>query len=148
MPETAEAGKDGSMEFGSKDVAKAAIMLALSETREQEKELKRQYAQEGIETCGVDFGGEFTASVGVIIERAVVSAKREGLIGEKHAELGAVAGAAREAVAQIAMKSIGYNVGGKIGIARCGQHIAVAIYNCIGLLHLNDVAIGLGHRIV
>lgn len=82
------------MEFGSKDVAKAAIMLALSETREQEKELKRQYAQEGIETCGVDFGGEFTASVGVIIERAVVSAKREGLIGEKHAELGAVAGAA------------------------------------------------------
>ena len=139
MPETAEAGKDGSMEFGSKDVAKAAIMLALSETREQEKELMRQYAQEGIETCGVDFGGEFTASVGVIIERAVVSAKRE---------LGAVAGAAREAVAQIAMKSIGYNVGGKIGIARCGQHIAVAIYNCIGLLHLNDVAIGLGHRIV
>ncbi len=67
----------------------------------------------------MDFGGEFTASVGVIIERAVVSAKREGLIGEKHAELGAVAGAAREAVAQIAMKSIGYNVGGKIGIARC-----------------------------
>ena len=42
MPERAEAEKDGSMEFGSKDVAKAAIMLALSETREQEKELKRQ----------------------------------------------------------------------------------------------------------
>ena len=136
------------MEYGSKETAKAAIMMALSESREQERSLKTKYKERGIDACGVDFGGEFTASVGVIIERAVVSAKREGLITEKHSEMGAVAGAAREAVSQIAMKSIGYNVGGKIGIARCGQHIAVAIYNCIGLLHLNDVAVGLGHRIV
>lgn len=135
-------------EFGSKDVAKAAIMVAMTESREQERLIKEDYRQIGIETCGVDFGGEFTASVGTIIERAVVSAKREGLIGERHSELGAVAGAAREAVSQIAMKSIGYNVGGKIGIARYHEHIAVAIYNCIGLLHLNDVAVGLGHRII
>jgi len=136
------------MEYGSREIAKAAIMLALTETREQEKDLKQQYQEQGIESCGVDFGGEFTVAVKMIIERAVVSAKREGLIGDTHAELGAVAGAAREAVSQIAMKSIGYNVGGKVGIARYRQHIAVAIYNCIGLLHLNDVAVGLGHRIV
>ncbi len=40
------------------------------------------------------------------------------------------------------------NVGGKIGIARSGTHIAVAVLFGIGLLHRNDVAIGLGHRII
>lgn len=136
------------MEIGSIEVAKAAIMMALSKSREQEREQQHDFEQQGIQTCAVDFGGEFTSVVGTIIERAVVAAKREGLIGDKHVELGAVAGAAREAVAQISNKSIGYNVGGKIGLARWNCHIAVAIYSCIGLLHLNDVAVGLGHRIV
>jgi len=136
------------MEYGSRDIAKAAIMMALSETREQEKNQQEKYRSRGISTCAVDFGGEFSQTVGTIIERAVVSAKREGLISDKHVELGAVAGAAREAVSQIAVKSLGYNVGGKVGIARYEQHIAVAVYNCIGLLHLNDVAVGLAHRIV
>ena len=136
------------MEIGSMEVAKAALMMALSKSREQEREQKDEYEQAGIKTCAVDFGGEFTTMVVTMIERAVVAAKREGLIGDKHVELGAVAGAAREAVAQIATKSIGYNVGGKIGLARNNCHIAVAIYSCIGLLHLNDVAVGLGHRIV
>ena len=120
------------MEYGSRQVARAAVLLALSETRDEERELKTEYAKKGIQTCAVDFGGEFAASVVTIIERSVVSAKREGLVGDSHAELGAVAGAAREAVSQIATKSIGYNVGGKVGIARHGQHIAVALYNSIG----------------
>jgi hypothetical protein len=37
-------------------------------------------------------------------------------------------------------------VGGKIGIARQGDHIGVAVFIGVGLLHLDDVAIGLGHR--
>ena len=45
-------------------------------------------------------------------------------------------------------KAIGLNVGGKIGIARSGNNIAVAIFFGIGLLHLNEVAIGLGHRAI
>ncbi len=56
------------------------------------------------------------------------------------------AGAAREAIAQISQKAIGLNIGGKIGLARCEDHVAVAIFVGIGLLHLNEVAIGLGHR--
>ena len=136
------------MEYGSKEVAKAAIMVALTENREKEHALMQQYREQGIRTCGVDFGGEFSASVGKVIERAVVSAKREKLISDHHAELGAVAGAAREAVSQIALQSIGHSIGGKVGIARYEEHIAVAVYGSIGLLHLNDVAIGLAHRIV
>jgi hypothetical protein len=43
--------------------------------------------------------------------------------------------------AQIINKALGLNVGGKIGIARYNDHISVAIFFGIGLLHLNEVAI-------
>ena len=83
-----------------------------------------------------------------IVERAVVAAKREGVINSEYHEEGSVAGAAREALSQITNKAIGLNVGGKIGIARSGNNIAVAVFFGIGLLHLNEVAIGLGHRAI
>lgn len=57
-----------------------------------------------------------------------------------------MAGATREALFQIYQKANGFNVGGKIGIARCGEHLSVCIFMSIGLLHLNEVVIGLGHR--
>ena len=63
-----------------------------------------------------------------------------------HLEEGAVAGAAREALSSIVNKAIGLNVGGKIGIVREGEHVGVAMFFRIGLLNLNEVAIGLGHR--
>ena len=88
------------------------------------------------------------SSVGKIVERAVVAAKREGVIKDTHADEGAVAGATREAVAQIMPKALGLNVGGKIGIARFGDHVSVALFFGIGLLHLDEVSIGLGHRAV
>lgn len=133
---------------GSKDVAKAAVRLALSSSREDEKMLKSRYATKGLRVAAVDFGGEFLASVMRIVECCVVASKREGIIGETHHEEGAVAGATREAISQITSKAIGLNVGGKIGIARYDEHLAVAIFFGIGLLHLNEVAIGLGHRVI
>ena len=78
----------------------------------------------------------------------MVAAKREGIITESHVEEGAVAGAAREAVSQIMNKAIRLNVGGKISIARHGDHISVAVFFGIGLLHLNEMAVGLGHRVI
>ena len=133
---------------GSKDVAKAAVRMALSSTREDEKMLKSRYATKGLRVAAVDFGGEFLTSVMRIVECCVVASKREDIIGETHHEEGAVAGAAREAISQITSKAIGLNVGGKIGIARYDEHLAVAIFFGIGLLHLNEVAIGLGHRVI
>ncbi|KXS44711.1 MULTISPECIES: HutP family protein [unclassified Candidatus Frackibacter] len=131
----------------SKDVAAAAIKMALTD-RKEEDILKKDYAKEGLKVAAVDFGGEFTSSVKKIIERAVVAAKRESVIKETHTDQGAVAGAAREALSQITPKAIGFNVGGKIGIARRGDHISVSVFFAIGLLHLNEIAIGLGHRAV
>ncbi len=132
----------------SAQVASAAIRLALSEDREMERSLRSELTECGFITAAVDFGGEFIPSINKIIERSVVAAKREGVISETHNEEGAVAGAAREALSQLINKSIGLNVGGKIGIARNGEHVSVAMFFRIGLLHLNEVAIGLGHRVV
>ena len=69
----------------------------------------------------MDYGGEFVASVVRIVERAVVAAKREGVIvADEYKEEGSVAGAAHEALTQVMSKALGLNVGGKIGIARKG----------------------------
>lgn len=134
--------------YGSKEVVKAAIMIALTSDREEEKQLKDQLGRKGIKTVAVDYGGEFISSVMKIVERAVVSSKREGVIEECHNQEGAVAGAAREALTQVMPKALGLNVGGKIAVARSGEHISVAVFFGIGLLHLNEIAIGTGHRVV
>jgi len=91
---------------------------------------------------------EYLASVKKIIERTIVAAKRENVIKDIHSEEGAVAGAAREALSQIMPKAIGLNVGGKVGIARYKDHISVCVFLGIGLLHLDEVSIGLAHRTI
>ena len=136
------------MEIGSKVVATAAIKMAITASRQEESNLKRELLEQSVRAVAVDYGGEFISSVGKIVERAVVAAKREGVIKDTHADEGAVAGDAREALTQIMPKALGLNVGGKIGIARHKDHISVAIFMGIGLLHLDEVAIGLGHRAV
>jgi hypothetical protein len=133
---------------GSKRVAAAAIKMALTESREEEKELKKDFLEQGIRTAAVDYGGEFSSSVAKVIERSVVAAKREGVIKDTHPDEGAVAGATHEALSQIMPKSIGLNIGGKIGIARFNDHISVAVFFGIGMIHLDEVAIGLAHRAV
>ena len=132
----------------SRTVAQAAISIAMTSTREEEMELKDKYKGEGIQALAVDYGGEFLSSLQKVVERAVVASKREKLIDDSSHSDGAVAGATREALVQIMPKALGLNVGGKVGIARGGTHVAVAIFFGIGLLHRNDVAIGLGHRAI
>ncbi len=136
------------MEMGSKDAAKAAVQMAMSRDRAEEKQLQADFLRLGIKSVAIDYGGEFAASVPKILERAVVAARREGVIGETHGEEGAVAGAAHEAVMQILNKAIGLNLGGKIGISRVDDHITVCVFFAVGLLNLNDVVIGLGHRVI
>lgn len=130
----------------STDVAKASIEMAIS-SRENETILNESYKNKGILTVAVDIGGNINESITKVIERALVASKKKGLIKENyHVHDGAVVGATREALAQIIQKANGLNVGGKIGIARSGEHISVCIFMSIGLLHLNEVVIGLSHR--
>lgn len=131
----------------SKKIATAALKMALTESREDEAQLKDAYARQGVKTAAVDYGGEYVSAVRKIVERAIVAAKREGVIRETHGDEGAVAGATREALSQIMNKAIGLNIGGKIGIARQDDHLSVAVFFGVGLLHLDEVAVGLGHRV-
>ena len=132
----------------SKQVAHAAIKLSISTSREEEKRLKENFSADYIKTAAMDFGGEALSSVSKIIERAVVGAKREGVIRDLHSEEGAVAGATHEVLAQIIARAAGLNFGGKIAVARHGGHLCVAVFFAIGMIHLDDVAIAMAHRAI
>jgi hypothetical protein len=133
------------MLIDSTDVAKISVKLAIS-SREEEENLTSEFKSKGILTVAVDIGGNINNSIPKIIERALVASKRTGVIYDCHVHDGAVAGACRDALMQIAGRANGLNVGGKIGIARSGEHLSVCIFMSIGLLHLNEVVIGIGHR--
>ena len=134
--------------YDSVDVARAAIRLAVTPSRETEEKYIASLAVAGVKAVAVDIGGDITGSIHIVIERAIIASRKAGITKENHVQDGAIAGAAREAVAQIADKAIGLNGGGKIAVARYGEHLSVCVFMSIGLLHLNDVVIGLGHRCV
>ena len=60
----------------SRAVARAAIQLAMTATREEETELKASLTEKDIVGAASDFGGTFVDSMMKMIERAVVAAKR------------------------------------------------------------------------
>jgi len=133
------------MESNSTIVAKIATKMAIC-NRNEEDELKRFYNEQGIKVTAVNVGGNINSSVSKILESALVAAKRNELIRDEHLHEGAVIGATRDAIIQVSTRANGLNVGGKIGIARRGEHISVCIFLSIGLLHLDEVVIGIGHR--
>lgn len=133
------------MESNSTKVAKIATKMAICD-REEENSLKKLYSQQGIKVTAVNIGGNINSSISKILESALVASKRNGLIREEHLHEGAVIGAARDAIIQVNNRANGLNIGGKIGIARGGEHISVCIFLSIGLLHLDEVVIGIGHR--
>ena len=125
---------------------RSALQMALTENRDDEAALREKLRAKGINAVAVDFGGEFIQSIVKIVERAVVAAERQNLVADTHLGAGAVAGATQEALEQLKLKAIGFNVGGKIGIARNGEHICVAIFMGVGVLNLNELCVGLAHR--
>ena len=139
---------DRDLSTGSREVARAAIMIAMTQSREEEQQCRKKLEESEIRSAAADFGGDFLSGMVRIIERAVVAAKREGVISDTHREEGAVAGAAHDAVCQVSEKAMGFSVGGKIGVARSGEHVAVAVFFTVGLVHLNEVVVGMGHRAI
>ena len=139
---------DDKKKYDSIDVARAAIRLALTASREAEEKYIASLSEAGVVSAAVDIGGDIAGTIHIIIERAIIASRKAGITKENHVQDGAIAGAAREAVSQVADKAIGLNGGGKIAIARFGEHLSVCVFMSIGLLHLNDVVIGLGHRSV
>ena len=77
---------DRDLSTGSREVARAAIMIAMTQSREEEQQCRKTLAESEIRSAAADFGGDFLSGMVRIIERAVVAAKREGLIAEEHEE--------------------------------------------------------------
>ena len=132
--------------LNSMAIGRAALNIALTASRAEENAMKDELNKQGIRSTAVDFGGEFVPSIVKIVERAVVAAQRQGLVAETHVGAGAVAGAAHEALEQLSNKALGFNVGGKIGIARHGEHLCVAIFMGVGVLNLNEMCVSIAHR--
>lgn len=135
------------MVSNSLDVAKCAIKMAIS-SREEEEKLKHDLKKRGVLATAVNIGGNINEFTLKILESTLVAAKRSGVVKEEHIYEGAVVGAARDALMEVWNRASGLSVGGKVGIARKGQHITVCIFLSVGLLHLNEVVIGLGHRAI
>lgn len=130
----------------SVDIARAAVRLAITATRSEEEQEIAKLKDREIQGVAVDVGGNIIDAIHIIIERAIMASRKAGLTLESHVQDGAIAGASREAIMQIAAKATGLNGGGKIAITRHKEHLSVCIFMSIGLLHLNEVVIGLGHR--
>ena len=60
------------MEVGSREVCKAAIQIALTDSREEEIEMKAKNKENGILSVAVDFGSDFGSAVPKVLERAVL----------------------------------------------------------------------------
>lgn len=130
----------------SRDVARASMMLAMTRNRQEESAMLAELQSQGLMCAASDYGGDYLQSVPKIVERAVQCARRAGMIQETVHDEGTVAGAAREALNQISDKALGFSVGGKIAVCRFGEHVAVAVFFGVGLGHLNEVCLGMGHR--
>lgn len=135
-------------EYQSGDVGRAALRMALSETRTDENNLKEELAESEIRAVAVNFGGRFLEVLPKIYESAIVAAQRQHVISDTHVGDGSVLGAVESAIDQIKLKAIGMNVGGKIGIARWKEHLCVAVYVGVGVLRFNEVAVGMAHRVL
>ena len=120
------------MEYNSIAVGRAALQLAITESRQKEQELRKELQEKGIRSVAVDFGGQFVQSIPKIIEHAVVAAQRQKVVADNHIGEGAVIGATQEALEQLKRKAIGL--------------ISVAIYVGVGILHLNEIAVAIAHR--
>ena len=137
------------MEENNKSVEICRIALRMSiSSRDEERKLMKEYKEQGIKTAAVNVGGAMPQSRFKFIESALMAAKRDNLIQDVHTHDGAVIGAMREAMSQIEAIINGLSVGGKIGLAREGEHLAVAIFLSVGILQFNEVITSVAHRSV
>lgn len=143
--------KEGcNMEFKdskSVDICRIALKMAIS-SREEEKRFIKEYKTEKVKVAAVDVGGTMPNSRFKFIESALMAAKRNNIIQDEHIHDGAVIGAVREAMSQIETNINGLSVGGKIGLARHGEHLGIAIFLSVGILHFNEVITSVAHRSV
>lgn len=140
--------KEKEYNFKSVDVARFATNLVSTSSREKEMEYRKYLETFGVQSVAVDFGGKFEKIVSQIIENGAVAAQRCRLIEEQHVQIGDIVGAIHQVFIELGLRAAGLNVGGKIAVVRHKEHLCVALFAEIGLIHLNEVFINIAHRSV
>ena len=112
---------------GSRDMARAAIELSMTQSRDEEQSWRQTPASRVI-GAAADFGGDFLTGIVRIVERAVVAAKNEQVIGDSHLEEGGVARRCARRRSIRSPQSTGMSVGGKNRHCPPGEHVAVAVF--------------------
>ena len=97
----------------SREVARAALEIAMTPTRQDESNLKKQFLSKGIKSSAVDYGGEFSTSLQKVVERAVIAARRNRSSTAHTRKKGPWRSG--RSPGPVMPKALGLNVGGRSG---------------------------------
>ena len=118
---------------GEPNPFRAAILLAMTETIEEEKDLIAFFRQHNCYCVATMLSGNDKDTLRKITGNIVGAGLNAGIIERKHAHIHPLGHAIEEAVDGTRLdSSVGQNCRFKIGIARKGNAIAVAIYGDLG----------------
>ncbi len=70
--------------YGSVDVARAAIKIALTGSRQSEEQLIQKLKEREFYGAAVDVGGSINETIHIVIERAIVASRKCGVTRESH----------------------------------------------------------------
>lgn len=132
--------------FNPADIARFATVLVATSSREKEMEYRKYLETMGVKSVAVDFGGKIEKIVPKVLEYVAVASQRCELIDEELVAVGDVVGATHQVLIELTEKAVGLNVGGKVSVVRHKEHLCVAIFAEMGLIHLSEVFIGIAHR--
>jgi hut operon positive regulator len=130
----------------SSTVGRIAMLLALTQTAEEETDLKQKFMDEGY-LCAVTGMGGNAKDIKQKINNAVIGASlNNGVIRKTSEEVHAVIHATLEAKEGMMLSApTGANIAVKIAIARNGNWLAVAIYGSSAMHTItNHERVGLG----
>ena len=128
------------------EIGRAALRIAVTENRTEEQRIKEQLAAKGIRSTAVDFGGEFMPSVVKNCGARRCCGAASGHCYGNPCWRGRCCRSCPRCFGAACDEGGRLNVGGKIGIARSGEHLCVAIYMAVGVLNLDELCVALGHR--
>ncbi|MFA5528583.1 MAG: HutP family protein, partial [Peptostreptococcales bacterium] len=72
--------------YDSTDVARAAIKLAITSSRSAEEQLIKKFEEKDIRGIAVDVGGNIIDTIHIVIERAILASRRNGITSECHVD--------------------------------------------------------------
>lgn len=129
---------------------RAAILIAMTDTMEEEKELILFFRRYGCLATATMVNGNDSEALRRITGNAIGAGLNAGLIERKRTHIHPLAHAIQEAVLGTRLdSSIGQNCRLKMGIVRQGSEIAVAIYGDLGFHECSShKTIGGGYQIL